>query len=78
MIIAAVDSSDEQEIAERYGVEAYPTFKVFIKGEAFEYQGKREKQSMIDFNNEVSTALLLISPKIKDIPKPFVAITGID
>jgi len=33
---------------------------------------------MIDFNNEVSTALLLISPRIKDISKPFVAITGID
>jgi len=35
VIIAAVDSSDEREIADRYGVEAYPTFKVFIKGEAF-------------------------------------------
>jgi hypothetical protein len=33
---------------------------------------------MIALLNEVSNALLLISPTRKDIPKPFVAVGGID
>jgi thiol-disulfide isomerase/thioredoxin len=77
VVIAAMDSSDESEIAYRFDIWTYPTFKVFIKGDVVEYDGKREPQAMIDFNTQISQALMLVSPSIEIIPRPFVAIRGI-
>lgn len=77
-MIAAVDANDEYELAKREGVHSYPTFKAYIRGNSFKYTGKREVNSMIAFNEEVSSAMLLISPKRTPIPLPFVAIGGID
>ncbi len=77
VVIAALDASTESEIASRFDIWNYPTFKVFIKGDVLDYHGKREPQSMIDFNVQISQALLLVAPSIHNIPKPFVAIRGI-
>jgi thioredoxin 1 len=78
VVVAAVDSNDEEELALAHDVHSYPTFKVFIRGEALKYAGERKAESMIAFNTDLANALLLISPQTTNIPKPFVAVSGID
>jgi hypothetical protein len=37
-----VDSSDDHEIAAKFDLWSYPNFKVSIKGDVLNYDGKRE------------------------------------
>lgn len=41
--LAKVDATQENDIANRFGVSGYPTLKIFRKGKAFDYNGPREK-----------------------------------
>lgn len=39
--LAKVDSTDEEQLSERFSIQAYPTLKIFRNGEIFDYQGPR-------------------------------------
>ncbi len=42
MSCVQVDGTIDSELAEKFGVEGYPTLKWFVEGEAQEYTGPRE------------------------------------
>ena len=41
VVLAKVDATQEEELAERFSVKAYPTLKIFRSGEIFDYEGPR-------------------------------------
>ncbi|XP_042164614.1 protein disulfide-isomerase A4 isoform X3 [Oncorhynchus tshawytscha] len=50
--LAKVDATQENDIANRFGVSGYPTLKIFRKGKAFDYNGPREKIGIVDYMSE--------------------------
>lgn len=49
-VLAEVDATKEQKIAEDYKVAGFPTLKLFSNGkEVTDYQGNRDKESMVKF-----------------------------
>ena len=49
MKIGKVDCTSNRNICERFGVQSYPTLKVIAKGKFYDYAGKRDADSMINF-----------------------------
>jgi protein disulfide-isomerase-like protein len=43
IVIAKVDATQETELAERFGVDGFPTLKWFVNGSAHEYAGGRDE-----------------------------------
>lgn len=78
-IVAAVDITQSKEVANAEKVESFPTFKIFIKGTSIKYSKDRTVKAIVDYIKLVSTARLLVTPSsnMKDIPKPFVSISGL-
>uniref|UniRef100_A0A7S4G9E6 protein disulfide-isomerase n=1 Tax=Eutreptiella gymnastica TaxID=73025 RepID=A0A7S4G9E6_9EUGL len=53
--IAKVDATVEEKLAEKYGVEGYPSLKLFKKGEfAKDYQGKRTSSGIVSYMSSVA------------------------
>lgn len=58
VVIAKVDCTVHQSVCQKFGVEGYPTLKVIHKTAAVkEYNGKREKEDLKNFINEVAAEL---------------------
>jgi protein disulfide-isomerase A1 len=49
--LAKVEAYDEKKLAEEYGVEGYPTIKLFIKGKPHDYHGHRQEANILEFVN---------------------------
>lgn len=47
--LAKVEAYDEKKLAEEYGVEGYPTIKMFIKGQPHDYHGHRLEPNILEF-----------------------------
>jgi len=47
--LAKVEAYDEKKLAEEYGVEGYPTIKLFIKGQPVNYHGHRIAENILEF-----------------------------
>lgn len=58
-ILAAIDADAEEEIGERFQIEAFPTIKLFLKGrthdEAIDFSGDRTAQNIVSFINRYVT-----------------------
>jgi len=54
VVVAKVDATENQDLAQQYGVTGYPTLKFFGKGttEPDAYSSGRDKASLVDFLNE--------------------------
>jgi len=50
--IAELDATEHGEVAEKYGVQGYPTLKFFIDGEPIDYSGEREGPAIENFINK--------------------------
>jgi len=49
IVLAKVDATENQELAQEYDVSGYPTIKMFRKGNAFDYNGGRDKATIISY-----------------------------
>merc|ERR1711868_46351 len=49
IVLAKVDATENQELAQEYEVTGYPTIKMFRKGNAFDYNGGRDKNTIISY-----------------------------
>lgn len=47
--IAKVDATENTKLAQKYGVQGYPTLKYFVSGEATEYTGGRTEDSIYSY-----------------------------
>jgi protein disulfide-isomerase A1 len=47
--IGKVDSTVETELAKKYGIQGYPTLKLFVKGSPVDYKGAREVNDMKEY-----------------------------
>jgi len=47
--LAKVEAYDEKKLAEEYGIEGYPTIKLFIKGTPHDYNGERLQSHLLEF-----------------------------
>ena len=49
VVLAKVDATEESDLASRYGVQGYPTLKIFRSGKEFEYKGPRDAPGIISY-----------------------------
>ncbi len=47
--IGKVDCTQEKELCQEFSIRGYPTLKIYRDGDFFDYSGKRDADSMIDF-----------------------------
>jgi len=47
--VAALDATENQVQANKYGVKGFPTIKVFVNGEPEDYNGGRTKEELVQF-----------------------------
>lgn len=78
MVVAAISADKETKIVETAGIDKFPTFKLFVRGEVLDYTGDRNANAMIEFITEFSRSKLLVVPYVKDIKGDAIAISGID
>ena len=45
---AKVDATVESDLAQKYDVSGYPTLKIFRKGTAYEYDGPRHEEGIVN------------------------------
>jgi protein disulfide-isomerase A1 len=50
--IAEVDATEQPELAEKFGVEGYPSLKFFVDGQPIDYNGEREGDAIEMFINK--------------------------
>lgn len=49
IVLAKVDATENKELGETYEVTGYPTIKMFRKGNAFDYNGGRDKATIVSY-----------------------------
>lgn len=47
--IAKVDATVEKELAEKYSIQGFPSLKMFMNGEAVDYNGERTKEAIAEW-----------------------------
>jgi len=50
--IAKVDATENEDVASRFGIEGYPTLKLFVDGEPVDYDGEREEGAIENWINK--------------------------
>jgi len=62
VVLARVEAYDEKKLAEQYGVEGYPTIKLFIDQTPHDYNGERTKEHILEFvDRKVKNPLKTVS-----------------
>jgi len=50
--LAKVDATEQKKVAERFGVQGFPTLKFFNNGEAMDYTGGRVEKDIVSWINK--------------------------
>lgn len=61
--VAKVDATVESDLASQFGVEGFPTLKMFINGEPVDYQGERTEDAIYNFITKKTGP---VSAEVKD------------
>jgi len=67
--LAKVDCTTEEKTASRFGIQGYPTLKIFRDGEAEDYEGPREEDGIVEHMLEKG------DPNYKPPPDPVLTLT---
>lgn len=54
LYVAKVDATEQSNLAQKFGVQGYPTLKFFVNGEPQEYGGGRTKDEIVNWINKKS------------------------
>jgi len=65
--IARVDASKEIEIAERFGIDGYPSIKLFIDGKPLEYNGPRKADKMVIWISKKSGSPATVVSSVEEL-----------
>jgi protein disulfide-isomerase A1 len=64
IILAKVDATAEEELAQRFGIRGYPTLKVFQNGAVTDYKGERTASAIVEYLTKLKMpALRLLNTK---------------
>ncbi|XP_065053857.1 protein disulfide-isomerase A4-like [Rhopilema esculentum] len=66
---AKVDATVESDLGSRFEVQGYPTLKIFRKGQAYDYDGPREEDGIVNYMKEQS------DPNWKPPPEEVITLT---
>lgn len=69
VLFAKVDATVESDLAQKYDVSGYPTLKIFRKGTAFDYDGPRVEEGIVNYMKEQS------DPNWKPPPEAVITLT---
>ena len=62
--IAKVDSTIHKEFSGKYGIEGFPTLKLFVNGEPIDYSGERTKDAITSFiSNKIKSEISILRNK---------------
>ena len=73
VVMAEVDATKEEELGQQYGIEGFPTLKLFRKGLPEDYHGGREAKDFVDFCKNVNvppSSLLKTESEVKSLFSP--------
>jgi len=65
--LAKVEAYDEKKLAEQYGVEGFPTIKMFIKGTPYDYNGERTQEALQEFVDRMTKRSLKTVDSVADV-----------
>ena len=57
--LAKIDAESNRRTSQMYGIESYPTIKVFIKQKEYTYDGERNEESIIYYMRKMSSDVLI-------------------
>lgn len=75
--IAKLDATVHKQFAEQFGIEGFPTIKLFINGQPIDYNGERSKDAMTAFINKKvnqGTKIIKTAQEFKDFVSKKLAI----
>ncbi|AET72968.1 hypothetical protein PGAG_00078 [Phaeocystis globosa virus 12T] len=53
IILSAIDCDEKKSIADKHGVEGYPTVKLFYKDQVYDFDAKVTKDNLVQFLNTI-------------------------
>lgn len=56
MVVAAVDLSEEGELTEQEDIKAYPTLKLYVRGDSIEYDSDRNIEDIMEWIDNIRNA----------------------
>lgn len=69
IVIGKVDATKEKDLAEKYEVQGYPTLKWFTDGDATEYSGGRDTDSIVRWVKKKTGPPALVITSLEDLKK---------
>ena len=67
--LAKIDAESNRRTSQMYGIESYPTIKVFIKQKEYSYDGERNEESIIYYMRKMSSDVLIKVNNIEQADK---------
>ena len=64
--LVKVDAPENKKLAEKYGIQGFPTLKFFVKGEPIDYNGGRTEKEIISWITKRTGSVLTVLKSIEE------------